>query len=394
MKFTSMRRIDFYVGFLPCHLLAFLRKFRGKDKIKASLPEALEKILVVKFLGFGSILMTSPFLGELKRNSPSTKIHFLTFSDNVEICESVPLIDRIFFLEKKSLMRFALSSVKTLRQIRKQNYDVVFNLEFFSNFSLLLSSLSRSKMVLCFGGRHEYRKTLCDRIVSYENETHIIDKYRNFLKLLNMESVSGAKQLIDLKESPDSKKAVLDLLERKQLDINRDFLVVVNINAGEMSSIRKWPLEYFQQVISFLLSRERVRVILIGGKEERNYVSRLEKMISNEREKVLNLTGSISLKELISLMKVSDLFLGNDSGPLHLAEACGLPSISFFGPESPKVYGHSGNKNYTFYSNLSCSPCLNVYTNKDTRCRDNICLKMIRPEEVIKVLQEKYFKDT
>lgn len=394
MKFTSMRRLDFYVGFLPCHLLALLRKFRGKDKIGSSLPEAHGKVLIIKFLGFGSILMTTPLLGELKRNSSSTEIHFLTFSDNVEICESVPLIDRIFFLEKKSLMRFVLSLIKTLRQIRRQNYDVVFNLEFFSNFSLLLSSLSRSKMMLCFGGRHEYRKTLCDRIVSYENEIHIIDKYRNFLKLLNIGPAADTKQLMDLKESPDSKKAVLDLLERKQVDVDRDFLVVVNINAGEMSSIRKWPLEYFQQVISFLLSQEKVRIILIGGKEERAYVSRLEKMISNERERVLNLTGRISLKELISLMKVSDLFLGNDSGPLHLAEACGLPSISFFGPESPKVYGHSGDKNYTFYSNLSCSPCLNVYTNKDTRCRDNICLKMIKPDEVIKVLQEKYFKDT
>lgn len=394
MKFTSMRRIDLYVGFLPCHLLALLRKFRGKDKIGSFLPEALEKILIIKFLGFGSILMTTPLLGELKRNSPSIEIHFLTFSDNLEICESVPLIDRIFFLEKKSLMGFALSLIKTLRQIRRQNYDVVFNLEFFSNFSLLLSSLSRSKMVLCFGGRHEYRKTLCDRIVSYENEIHIIDKYRNFLKLLNISPSADTRQLMDLKESSDSKKSVLDLLERKQVDITRDFLVVVNINAGEMSIIRKWPLEYFQQVISFLLSQEKVKIILIGGKGERAYVSRLEKMISNERERVLNLTGRISMKELISLMKVSNLYLGNDSGPLHLAEACGLPSISFFGPESPKVYGHQGNKNYTFYSNLSCSPCLNVYTNKDTRCRDNICLKMIKPDEVIKVLQEKYFKDT
>jgi hypothetical protein len=47
MKFTSMRRIDFYVAFLPCYLLAFLRKFRGKDKIGVSLPKALEKILII-----------------------------------------------------------------------------------------------------------------------------------------------------------------------------------------------------------------------------------------------------------------------------------------------------------------------------------------------------------
>lgn len=392
MKFSLMRRIDLYLGFLPCHLLAFLYKIRGKNKRKPPIPEALKKVLVVKFLGFGSIVMTTPLLAELKKNYPSTKIHFLTFSDNVEICKSINLIDRIFYLEKKSLTKFALSLIKNLCQLRKQDYDIVFNLEFFSNFSLLLSSLSKPKISICFGGRHEFRKVLCQRIISYENGTHIIDKFCNFLKLLNIYPSTDAKQLIELEENSESKKHILDLLEKKEVDVSRDFLVVVNINAGEMSRIRKWPIEYYQQVISFLLGKEKVKVILIGGKEDVSYVSCLEKMFTAKKDKIINLSGEISLIELISLMKASHLYLGNDSGPLHLAEACGLPNVSFFGPESPKVYGHSGNKNYTFYSDLPCSPCINVYTNKDTRCRDNICLKIIKPDEAIKILQEKYFR--
>lgn len=395
MKFFLIRRIDLFVGFLLCHILAFFNRISGKTRKRSGgLPEAPQKVLIVKFLGFGSILMTTPLMAALKKNFPEVEIHFLTFSGNVPICQSISLIDKIFDLERKSFRKFTVSLIKNFNRIRRQNYDVVFNLEFFSNFSLLFSSLSRAKHVICFGGRHEYRKILGNRIISYENETHIIDKFCNFLKPLNIELDSTSKQLVELNENSDSRKNILDLLEKKQVDISRDFLVVVNINASEMSSIRKWPIENFFKVISFLLNKDKVKVILIGGKEDVTYVSQLEKMIPASKGRVINLSGLISLKELISLMKVSRLYFGNDSGPLHLAEACRLPNVSFFGPESPKIYGHPDDRNYVFYSNLSCSPCLNVYTNKDTYCTDNICLKVITPDDVIKFLEEKYFRES
>jgi len=393
MKFTLMRRLDFYAGFFLCSLLAFLAKIRGKNRQKPSLPASLnqKKILVIKFLGFGSIIMTTPLLVELKKHYPQTEIHFLTFADNVPICDSISLIENTYYLEKKSLVRFLVSLVRSLRQIRKQNYDLVFNLEFFSNFSLLLAVLAKAKLIFCFGGRHEYRKTLCHRIISYENEAHISDKFLNFLRIFVHNLPAESRQIVELEGSPEAKKAVLDLLQAKNVDLSQDYLVVVNINASDMSTIRKWPLEYYQRVISFLLSQEKVKIILIGGREDIGYVSQLEKLISTGKDRVINLAGQTSLKELIALMKLSHLYVGNDSGPLHLAEACRLPNVSFFGPESPKVYGHPGHKNYSFYSNFPCSPCLNVYTNKDTSCTDSICLKSIQPDEVIKVLEEKYF---
>jgi len=187
----------------------------------------------------------------------------------------------------------------------------------------LVSTLSKSRAALCFGGRHEFRKVLCQRIISYENEAHIVDKFCNFLKFLDIEISSDTKQLVGLEEDSEARGKLLALLEKRKVDVDKDLLVVVNVNAGEMSNIRKWPAEYYQKVLS--------------------------------------------------------------------AEACGLPNVSFFGPESPLVYGHAGDENHTFYSNLPCSPCINVYTNKDTRCKDNVCLKLIKPEKVIKVLQEKYF---
>ncbi len=391
MKFSLMRRIDQYAGFFLCHMLAFPNKLRGKSRQDQSIPKSIDKVLVIKFLGFGSIIMTTPLMAEIKKNYPKCQIHFLTFSSNVPVCESIPLIDKTISLEKSSPGRFILSLVKNFRQIRKSKYDIVFNLEFFSNFSLILSALSKSKMVLCFGGRHEYSKRLCHRIISYENATHISHKFCNFLKIIGIEPSRESLPIVGLEESADSEKNISDLLERHRVQIGKDVLVHININASEMSDIRKWPMEYYQKVISFLLSQPNVKILLLGGKEDIPYVSELERRISADKKRMINLAGQISLKELISLMKKSYLYFGNDSGPLHIAEACGLPNVSFFGPESPYAYGHPGDKNYTFYSGLHCSPCLNVYSNKDTSCVDNLCLKKIEPAEVIQVLREKYF---
>jgi len=389
-----MRRLDFYLGFLFCSLLALIYRIKRRDREKIILPETLNnrKILIIKFLGFGSIIMATPLIAKLKEHFSQAQVHFLTFADNVAICESINLIDKTLYLEKESMGSFIVSLIKNLRQIRRENYDLVFNLEFFSNFSLLLTALSKSKLAFCFGGRHEYRKVLCQRIISYENKPHVIDKFFNFLRIFVPLHPEDKGRLVELEESQSARRSLLDMLKTKQVDVSKDYLVVININASDMSSIRKWPLEYYQQIVRFLLSKKSVKIILIGGKEDRDHVSLLERMISSGKERVINLAGQTTLKELISLMKVSRLYLGNDSGPLHLAAACRLPNVSFFGPESPQVYGHLDDRNYTFYSNLPCSPCLNVYTNKDTRCTDNICLKGIQPEEVIKVLEEKYFR--
>lgn len=391
MKFSLIRWIDFYVGFILCGFLALFYKIKKLKKRNLSLPQSLngKKLLMMKFLGFGSILLATPLIRELKRSYPSCEIHFLTFKSNIQVCRSIPSIDKTLYIEKDSFWKFLGSFFKCLFRGRRENYEVVFNLEFFSNFSLLLSALSGARHVVCFRGRHEYRKALCQHILSYENKAHVASKFHNFAKVFISSLSEEDKKLSWLEEDSESKERIKAVFKNYRIRPEHDFLVVVNINASELSVIRKWPLDYYQKVIHYLLKKRGVKIILIGAREDMSYVSKLENKI-RDKDRVINLSGQISIKELIFLMKQSHLYLGNDSGPLHLAEACGLPSVSFFGPESPEVYGHPGDKNYIFYLNLPCSPCLNVYTNKDTWCNRNLCLEKITPEQVIEVLQKKY----
>ncbi len=83
-------------------------------------------------------------------------------------------------------------------------------------------------------------------------------------------------------------------------------------------------------------------------------------------------------------MDKSFLLITNDSGPLHLAVSVNLPTFSFFGTESPIIYGYDHGLNRAFYGEMACSPCLSVFNYKRGKCEfDSKCLKVIHPDEVI-----------
>lgn len=117
-------------------------------------------------------------------------------------------------------------------------------------------------------------------------------------------------------------------------------LVSINVNASELCFERRWPAENFIVLISILASKyPDIKFIFIGSRVEKEYVDNIFSQLSPKYRNVVNLAGELSLEELLVLLGDSLLFLGNDSGPLHLAEALETPSVSLFGPETPSLYG-------------------------------------------------------
>ena len=169
-----------------------------------------------------------------------------------------------------------------------------------------------------------------------------------------------------------------------------DYRILVNINTGEMAPRRRWPLEHYRVVVERLMRRPGVRCLLLGGPGDRGQVDAFQASLSRPGQ-VVNLAGRINLRELVALMEVSDLYLGNDSGPLHFAACVGLPVLALFGPESPQVYGPPVSpRNTVLYRAEPCGPCLNIYSDKHSPCQDNICMKRIPPEQVLKALDSRY----
>jgi ADP-heptose:LPS heptosyltransferase len=123
---------------------------------------------------------------------------------------------------------------------------------------------------------------------------------------------------------------------------------------------------------------------LIGSADEREYIDGIISLIGSPSDRIVNLGGSLKLKGLIALFSHSKLLITNDSGPMHLAAAVGLPTVALFGPESPLFYGPVGNRSINLYAGLPCSPCLNVYNAKVFQCPINVqCLKDISVDDVV-----------
>jgi len=99
----------------------------------------------------------------------------------------------------------------------------------------------------------------------------------------------------------------------------------------------------------------------------------------------LNFAGKLNIRQIAYLFENAKLMIGNDSGPLHLASAMETRTISFFGPETPVLYGPRGEGHIVFFKNINCSPCINVHQGKTVKCyRDKPkCMESITVQEVI-----------
>jgi ADP-heptose:LPS heptosyltransferase len=396
MRFTLMRVVDKSLGGLLCRLVAFFLwlcrlHIRRVDHPTPPEPDSVREILVIKFLGLGSILQATPLFQALRRHYPGARITLLTFQANVALKDLDIGIDHLETVDTARLWRFMGSNLGALWRLRRTRFDLVLNLEFFATYAALMTALVRKRFAVGFGGFANYRNSFFHDFVSYDSGRHVQQKFMAFARRLGY---AGPTPPLTRLGVPRPAAVVAAIEQREGFALgSRHYCLLVNINTGEMAPHRRWPTEHFRTLVENLLDRPRMRCILIGGPGDRAAVDRFQESLSRP-EAVVNLAGRVTIPELVALMQVSNLYLGNDSGPLHFAACVGLPVLALFGPESPEVYGpplRPGNT--VLYRAEPCGPCLNVYTDKHSRCGDNICLKRIGPAQVLEVLETQYLDE-
>ena len=368
---------------------AFLDLFLARQLLKlASLippyPKQLQgkvdvkKLLIMKFWGVGSIIEATPLFRTLKLEFPHASIDILTFSENREIISSLGIFHNIHVLDiRKGWLIFFTQAAGFI--IRHRNrYSLIIDLEFFAYFSALMTKILNSEYALGFGTFFVFRNRCYSRNVVFDHSNHIRLIFLKFLNALDIRppgDMSLSKSII----SEEKKRLVLQIfpvLEGVSLK------VAININSSELCRNRSWPEENFRRLIILMQAdNSELEIYLSGGKDDVPKVKRFYDLLPNKR-KVFFIAGKLDILEFSFFLSRMDWLITSDSGPLHIAESVGTPVISFFGPETPNLYGPLLKKSFIFYKNLYCSPCLNTYNHKRTNCADNQCLKMITVEDV------------
>ncbi len=363
MKISFMKFLDEYVGrLIASALTVFSRTARNNDEKNP------RQILVIKFWGIGSVTLSIPLLVHLKKKYPGSTVHYLTLENNSALCKMIGEIDCIHAVSTETPLSFFSTFIKIIFELRREHIDVVFDLEFFTNISSIISALSGAPERIGFVNRSramDVRKRLYSRQVEFCDDKHTAE---NFLRLADTE---GSLQFSSFRfgEAPGE----ISLYP---------FSVLFNINASPLAYERRWEREEFCQLAEFLIEEFNAHLYLTGTNEERTYVQEFFKSL-HRNDAVTNLCGESDVQQFVSLISRCQLVVTNDSGPLHLASALNIPTIAFFGPETPLRYGSLADLHLTFYKNLWCSPCMTISNLKTVNCiNDRQCMKQIRFSEI------------
>ncbi|MFH1379691.1 MAG: glycosyltransferase family 9 protein [bacterium] len=395
MNIKFIRKIDYYAGPTVNKLLLLLMAVHEKlCKSSKTHQHDLRRILVIKLFGMGSILLFSPSLRLLKKKYPQARVAIFTLFNNKRLCEIIPTIDEVVCLNIDTVWHFITSFTAAVRYIRKKDFDVIIDLEFLTNFSasvsLLASLFLRHKTLIGFNSPLEWRNKVHTINIAFSHSAHITKIFLKVVRSLGVENeeISFGPEKTALLKYADNTFVESLLADGLPLD-KKQMIVAVNINAGALSFHRRWPKEYFAQIIQALLTNPKITIVLIGGKEDAGYVSDFKKGLPST-SRIVDLSGKTRFVDLVSLFRISNLLITNDSGPLHLAAIVGLDTISFFGPETPHLYGPPGGNHFVLFEDMFCSPCLNIYNSKVSRCSNNLCLRSIKPEKVLHIIEHHY----
>ncbi|MEW6039946.1 MAG: glycosyltransferase family 9 protein [Elusimicrobiota bacterium] len=388
MNLKTMKFLDCYAGFVACSLLTLHKKITVSFQKPPKLPEKPGAILMMKFWGMGSILLASHAVKAIKDCYPGARTIFLTLLRNKGVCDFLEVTDEYIYLEiDKGIISFIKSLWGIIISMRKRKPDIVIDFEFFTRFSAVVTYLSAAKFRVGYHAWEVWRGDLHNIKVPFNRYWHIVDNF------LNLTSAAGAIEktgsyAVKPKITAKHRKEVTDILMSAGLNPEEKY-VCIHVNSSDLIVERRWPYNSFIELLKIISNKYPERFIFIGTKMEVESITYITNKIASNR--VINLVGKLNIAQLAALFEGARLLIASDSGPLHLADAIGTPTVSFFGPETPALYGPRGKNNIVLFKNIDCSPCINVHSAKTVRCYRNRfnprCMESITVDEALKAVE-------
>jgi lipopolysaccharide heptosyltransferase II len=364
----TLQRADQRLGWIACAALQPLRWSRPLRRL--AMPRRPSgRVLLMKFWGIGSLQLLTPAVRTLRARHPGSELVLLTLSGNREMAQTLGVFDRVLTLDVNSsswsvvLTRIA----RTVAALRRERFDSVYDFEFFTRFSALVTLLTGADDTHGFAASKVWRGSFHRRDVPFNRYWHVA---RNFRVLAGDEDGRpvAAGDVDALRFEPQDEACVEGLLTAAGLEAGLPY-AVLDPNAGSLSLERRWPATRFGELATRLVREDGLSVVLIGSKSEREYTEGVRNWCETDAQSsVVNLAGQLSVQGLAALLARASVVVSNDSGPMHLSAALGAPTIGLFGPETPVMYAPLGAKALPLYKPTPCSPCINVHDNKFSSC--------------------------
>jgi heptosyltransferase II len=337
-----------------------------------------KNVLVVQTSFLGDTVLTLPLLAEIKRRYPAGKLTLLCAPVGRDLLRSHPGIDEVIGDDKRHEDAGIVGLWRKAKVLEQKKFTLAIS-PHKSLRSALLLFLARIPYRVGF--RQSKAAFLFHALANRNPLRHDVERNLSILEALGIPT-QECLQSIDFPLFPDSKEKDRQLLDAAGIDLKR---TVIGLNAGSVWATKRWSPDLFAALIRRLKQDVNCEIVLFGGPEDVDTVTKIQALCGAE---VVNWCGKTALQDLPAAVSACDLFITNDSGPMHIAVACKVPVVAIFCATTPSLgfYPYS-SKAVVVEKELSCRPCS---SHGSRRCPlgTEDCIKLIRPEHVLQAAKQ------
>jgi ADP-heptose:LPS heptosyltransferase len=324
-------------------------------------------ILVIRMSGIGDVLWTTPMLANLRMAYPTAHIAYVVRPSSALVLENNPHIDEIILFEKEDI-RWQLGF---LSRLRKRRFDL--------SIDLICSPATAIQSVVCgahtrIGYDFRGRKYLYNHRLSAAAANHGHEVEFNLFALNYMGVAVRTRSLV---WSVSEEERTTAQRQWKELGFDDSEVVVGLIPTGGFPS-KKWPLAYWKELTHLPELRDVRFLVFWGSDAERRDA---EEIASSSSGRIM-IEPPGTLRKSAALMECCSAFVGNDSGPLHIATAHGKPVVALYGPTRPASQGPWSDRAVVLQADDIDAICC-----RRVDCPDPVCMKGIAPSSVARALQ-------
>lgn len=333
-----------------------------------------KRILITRTDRIGDVLLSTPVIKALRKNFPQSHIAVMVRPYARDIVLGNPYSDELIIYDKYGRERSFFGSIRFAWALRRKRFDLALILHP-TNRQHLLAFLAgvekrvgfNKKMAFLLTDRIEHRKQ--------EGQRHEVEYTLDTLRSLGIDTDLVDKDLF-MPIRRDSEIYIETFLKACGWKPSEK-MIVFHCAASCPSKI--WPIDRFAQVANRLSEEFQIKVAVIAGPGDVEKGKELIKLINVP---CIDACGKTTVSQLASLLRRACLFISNDSGPVHIATACGVPVVVIFGRSqpglSPQRWGPIGKDDIVLHKDVGCQSCL------AHNCERNFsCLKAISVDEVL-----------
>src|SRR5207249_3239235 len=398
---STLQHTDRWIGAPLCAILTLLRKIFESAGPQG--PRQVQRILFVKFAEQGSTVLAYCAIRRAVEMVGRENVYFVVFEDNrfiLDVMEVIPE-ENVITIPTNSPFGLALGALRAVLRIRKIRIDGVVDMEFLTRFSAMLTFTTGAKSRVgfhTFFGDGPYRGDLMTHRLLYNPHLHTSQMFEAMVEALTRDPAvlptfdfapSENQPLARFRPSLSEVAEINALLQRENPRIGSAPLILLNPNASDLLPLRRWPPLRYVQLARRLLERyPEVFIVFTGAPAEAAPNNQLADEVGSSR--VSTLAGKTTLRQVLALYTRSEILVTNDSGPAHFASLTPIHVVTLFGPETPALFATRSPNATALWAGIACSPCVNAYNNRQSICRNNLCMQAITVDEVFEKVSSIY----